>query len=433
MHNPIERETYKQQLTSNETTLEVLKGYKPKLHSSSDFASMIVQLSAGHASAYPPLHHEAAIVDMRREVDAAWTLFEEADAGVEREKRRYLLSGLESAAAGHEDLQRGKTEIRFTFSEAGVFVLVSVSVCAAWRVRTGDDGDMALDGTVAAIAGRHPGRWPPEAQRSFQAAALLSQLPAALPPLNASPPLDEGEASSSEEDTKKSFDWTGELRNFSVAPVSSYGHVTNPGVNDPFEYGLPMPSLRERPSSEDLSVTMSLNVDDTFSCPDPPQRIRVASDTSSFYFKAPTQPSGFYNYNRSFGNPALSKNDTSTSGSSLAHHSVDMRADGAGWDDERGIVALRRYYVLRYEAEDTVTESERTWSDTPFSVYALQAFQPPKNPEDMQVLLQHSVRTTAHCRRSWDRAECARGPSRQAQRPSQMTCVVSSTPFIFFN
>ncbi|KAF8198262.1 hypothetical protein K438DRAFT_1759648 [Mycena galopus ATCC 62051] len=724
MHNPIERETYKQQLTSNETTLEVLKGYKPKLDSSPDFASMIVQLSAGHAN-------------------AAWTLFEEADARVEREKRRYLLSGLESAAADHEDLQRGKTEIRLTFSEAGVFVLVSVSVCAAWRVRTGDDGDMALDGslqlersersrcTVAAIAGRHPGRWPPEAQRSFPAAALLSQLPAALPPLNASPPLDEGEASSSEEDTKKSFERTGELRNFSIASVSSYGHVTNPGVNDPFEYGLPMPSLRERPSSEDLSVTMSLNVDDTFSCPDPPQRIRVASDTSSFYFKAPTQPSGswksnlsvssqnppisFYNYNRSFGNPALSENDTSTSGTSLAHQyatygangglkawvkhrqqssvdsvmsdysvgrlgrpgvgdkmfgtamdrqplratsasppesrgqlrnrssydsiideerrsssmedsvrvekrmhtafqdddkgpnkarivtkpfiastsssqfggerkirarqglvrqsleescliaegedlasrtlppipiltiisvrpaavftrpspnsrsrsstittsssgadtppplfarrglihvgqrrlavehrhtmtsrtdtpsrtrprgrghghrrrysarvsrssvyettqeergspatvrskmsssptvhqgvfivdpdagSVDMRADGAGWDDERGIVALRRYYVLRHEAEDTVTESERTWSHTPFSVYALQAFQPPKNPEDMQALLQHSVRTTAHCRRSWDRAECARGPSRQAQRPSRMT------------
>ncbi|KAF8198258.1 hypothetical protein K438DRAFT_1966999 [Mycena galopus ATCC 62051] len=150
MHNPIERETYKQQLTSNETTLEVLKGYKPKLDSSPDFASMIVQLSAGHASAYPPLHHETAIVDMRREVDAAWTLFEEADVRVEREKRRYLLSGLESAAADHEDLQRGKTEIRLTFSEAGVFVLASVSVCAAWRVRTGDDGDMALDGSLLA-------------------------------------------------------------------------------------------------------------------------------------------------------------------------------------------------------------------------------------------------------------------------------------------
>ena len=44
---------------------------------------------------------------------------------------------------------------------------------------------------------------------------------------------------------------------FSIASVSSYGHVTNPGVVDPFDYGLPMPSLRERPSSEDLSISMS--------------------------------------------------------------------------------------------------------------------------------------------------------------------------------
>ena len=42
------------------------------------------------------------------------------------------------------------------------------------------------------------------------------------------------------------------------------------------------------------------------------------------------------------------------------------------WDDERGIVALRRYYALRDEAQDTVTESKRLWLDTPFSVFALQ-------------------------------------------------------------
>ncbi|KAJ7234518.1 hypothetical protein B0H12DRAFT_1204744 [Mycena haematopus] len=123
---------------------------------------------------------------------------------------------------------------------------------------------------------------------------------------------------------------------FSIASVSSYGHVTNPGITDPFEYGLPMPSLRERPSSEDLSMSMSLNVDDTF------------SDASSFYFKAPTQPSvpghrrresnmsvssqnppiSFYNYNRSFGNQRLSENDTSTSGSSLAHQYAAYGATG---------------------------------------------------------------------------------------------------------
>ncbi|KAF8170708.1 hypothetical protein K438DRAFT_1982567 [Mycena galopus ATCC 62051] len=332
---------------------------------------------------------------------------------------------------------------------------------------------------------------------------------------------------------------------FSIASVSSYGHVTNPGVNDPFEYGLPMPSLRERPSSEDLSVTMSLNVDDTFSflARDPPQRIRVASDASSFYFKAPTQPSGrghsrresnlsvssqnppisFYNYNRSFGNPALSENDTSTSGSSLAHqyatygangglkawakhrqqssvdsvmsdysvgrlgrpgvgdkmfdtamdHRQPLRAISASPPESRGELRNRSSYdsiideerrsssmedslfektghrssmssdsVFGYDDDhppnghllpphqfrplsvlsfnnsvhspvkddDTMISVETIFAagpsglfsrrllasasrngSTPFSVYALQAFQPPKNPEGMQVLLQHSV------------------------------------------
>ncbi|KAJ7667434.1 hypothetical protein B0H17DRAFT_254379 [Mycena rosella] len=144
---------------------------------------------------------------------------------------------------------------------------------------------------------------------------------------------------------------------FSIASVSSYGHVTNPGITDPFEYGLPMPSLRERPSSEDLSVSMSINVDDTFSFlgRDPVRRReRVESDASSFYFKAPAQPSArsghrrresnmsvssqgppvsFYNYNRSFGNQRLSENDTSTSGSSLAHQYATYGANGgrAAW------------------------------------------------------------------------------------------------------
>ncbi|KAJ7772927.1 hypothetical protein DFH07DRAFT_913167 [Mycena maculata] len=146
---------------------------------------------------------------------------------------------------------------------------------------------------------------------------------------------------------------------FSIASVSSYGHVTNPGINDPFEYGLPMPSLRERPSSEDLSVTMSINVDDTFAfLGREPRRQRVASDASSFYFKAPAPPSAtrghrrresnmsvssqgppnsFYNYNRSFGNHRLSENDTSTSGSSLAHQYAAYGANGgrAAWAKHR--------------------------------------------------------------------------------------------------
>ncbi|KAJ7473614.1 hypothetical protein B0H11DRAFT_2036563 [Mycena galericulata] len=145
---------------------------------------------------------------------------------------------------------------------------------------------------------------------------------------------------------------------FSIASVSSYGHVTNPGINDPFEYGLPMPSLRERPSSEDLSISMSINVEDTFSfLGREPRRQRVESDASSFYFKAPAQPStrghrhresnvsvssqgppnSFYNYNRSFGNHRLSENDTSTSGSSLAHQYAAYGANGgrAAWAKHR--------------------------------------------------------------------------------------------------
>ncbi|PBK61490.1 hypothetical protein ARMSODRAFT_1025623 [Armillaria solidipes] len=63
----------------------------------------------------------------------------------------------------------------------------------------------------------------------------------------------------------------------------------------------------------------------------------------------------------------------------------------ATWDDERGIVALRRYYELRDEAESAVTESKRVWIDTPFSLFALQCFDPPKHPAGMQALLKHSI------------------------------------------
>jgi len=42
------------------------------------------------------------------------------------------------------------------------------------------------------------------------------------------------------------------------------------------------------------------------------------------------------------------------------------------WDDERGISALRKYYTLRDEVQDAVTESKRTWVDTPFSLFAVQ-------------------------------------------------------------
>lgn len=71
----------------------------------------------------------------------------------------------------------------------------------------------------------------------------------------------------------------------SIASVSSYGMVINPGVKDPFDYG-----YQSRPASADMSafVTMSTSVDDTFSfIRRGPRRKRVDSDSSSFYFRAP--------------------------------------------------------------------------------------------------------------------------------------------------
>lgn len=72
----------------------------------------------------------------------------------------------------------------------------------------------------------------------------------------------------------------------SIASVSSYGRVINPGIPDPFDFGLP--SLQECPSSEDLSTSFS--IDDTFSFLRHPSRTRkrVDSDASGFYFHVPT-------------------------------------------------------------------------------------------------------------------------------------------------
>lgn len=42
------------------------------------------------------------------------------------------------------------------------------------------------------------------------------------------------------------------------------------------------------------------------------------------------------------------------------------------WDDEHGIVTLRKYHALKDEAQDTVSESKKAWTDTPFSIFAVQ-------------------------------------------------------------
>ena len=40
--------------------------------------------------------------------------------------------------------------------------------------------------------------------------------------------------------------------------------------------------------------------------------------------------------------------------------------------DERGIVALRKYYTLKDEVDVTIKESKQLWLDTPLSIYAVQ-------------------------------------------------------------
>ncbi|KAF8629007.1 hypothetical protein AX17_005863 [Amanita inopinata Kibby_2008] len=143
---------------------------------------------------------------------------------------------------------------------------------------------------------------------------------------------------------------------YSIASVSSYGHVINPGINDPFDFGLP--SLQERPSCEDVSsATFSFSVDDTFSfMHHGSRRMRVDSDASSFYFRPPmpnkpqhrghgrhesnmsvmsagAPPVSFYN--RSFGTHR--RNDSSTSTSSVAMSYAMHGASGgrAAWARHR--------------------------------------------------------------------------------------------------
>lgn len=70
----------------------------------------------------------------------------------------------------------------------------------------------------------------------------------------------------------------------SIASISSYGNVLDSGAPDPFGYAL------SRPPSDDMSISMSTTVDDTFSfLKKGLQRQRVDSDASSFYFRIPGQ------------------------------------------------------------------------------------------------------------------------------------------------
>lgn len=78
-------------------------------------------------------------------------------------------------------------------------------------------------------------------------------------------------------------------------------------------------------------------------------------------------------------------------------NSIHIAGDSDGtdieWDDERGIIALRKCGVLKNEADDAVTESKRIWLDTPFSLFAVQSFHPPNHPSGMKAMLEHSQQT----------------------------------------
>ncbi|KAH9003289.1 hypothetical protein EDB86DRAFT_2846246 [Lactarius hatsudake] len=106
--------------------------------------------------------------------------------------------------------------------------------------------------------------------------------------------------------------------------------------------------------------------------------------------------------------------------------------------DERGIAALRRYYTLKDEADVTISESKQAWLDTPFSIYALQSFEPPAHRSGMRALLEHSRQTygslPAELRRIRSRTSSRPTPYPQPQRavkislsPSTMRPVIPTS------
>ncbi|KAH9055131.1 hypothetical protein EDB83DRAFT_2392057 [Lactarius deliciosus] len=106
--------------------------------------------------------------------------------------------------------------------------------------------------------------------------------------------------------------------------------------------------------------------------------------------------------------------------------------------DERGIAALRRYYTLKDEADVMISESKQAWLDTPFSIYAMQSFEPPAHRSGMRALLEHSRQTygslPAELRRIRSRTSSRPTPYPQPQRavkislsPSTMRPVIPTS------
>ncbi|KAH9173849.1 hypothetical protein EDB89DRAFT_1905013 [Lactarius sanguifluus] len=99
--------------------------------------------------------------------------------------------------------------------------------------------------------------------------------------------------------------------------------------------------------------------------------------------------------------------------------------------DERGIAALRRYYTLKDEADVTISESKQAWLDTPFSIYAVQSFEPPAHCSGMRALLEHSRQTygslPAELRRIRSRTSSRPTPYPQRQRAVKISLSPSTT------
>ncbi|KAK2467485.1 hypothetical protein APHAL10511_000340 [Amanita phalloides] len=92
-----------------------------------------------------------------------------------------------------------------------------------------------------------------------------------------------------------------------------------------------------------------------------------------------------------------------TVSSSISHETIDENVETAivtlqvyspdvfrARESPRAV--LRKYYALKYEAERTVGESKKLWSDTPYSAFELQNFQPPCDVETIQSILQESMK-----------------------------------------
>jgi hypothetical protein len=97
------------------------------------------------------------------------------------------------------------------------------------------------------------------------------------------------------------------------------------------------------------------------------------------------------------------------------HIAGDSDGTDAEWDDERGFVALRKCGALKNEADDAVVESKRIWLDTPFSLFAVQSFQPPHHPSGMKAMLEHSQQSYGPLP---PELRCHRVRSRTYSRPS---------------